>query len=93
MELNIDGAAAMPIVVAVWVVGGIIKHAIPRLPNNWIPLITWVLSAAAYITVTKDTSGTGLITGVLVAAMATGIHSGLKNTLEPALPGGGEGRR
>jgi multisubunit Na+/H+ antiporter MnhE subunit len=63
-------------------VAGILKNAWEAFPNRLIPLVTWVLSATAYVLVTKDFTGAGLVEGILTAAMATGVHSGLKNSLE-----------
>ena len=90
-ELNINGAAAGPVVLAALVIGGILKHAFPRFPNRFIPLVTWMLAAPTYIILTRDYSPAGVLVGILTAAVATGIHSGIKNTLGGEQAMGGTG--
>lgn len=86
MQLNLDGSAAMPIVVAVWVLAAILKNAFEKFPNRLIPLVTWGLAGTAYVIVTRDFTPQGVIAGILTSAVATGVHSGLKNSLPPAKP-------
>lgn len=78
---NLQDAGA--VVAGLMLVGAILKHAVPQLPNRWIPLITMVLGVPAYVAVSTGFESATVqtwITAVLVSATATGAHSGLKNT-------------
>lgn len=71
-----------PLMVAAY----ILKHAFPAFPNRFIPLLTWVGGITGYLIKSGDTSANGIFTAVLVAATATGIHSGIKNTFQKREP-------
>lgn len=75
-------ADAAPIMLGVLGVGALLKHAFPAFNNRWIPLLTWTLGTIAFVLKSQDYSVTGIFIGVVVAAAATGIHSGIKNTVE-----------
>lgn len=63
------------------VVGAIFKHAFPKFPNRFIPLLTLVLGVPLFVVQTGDTSANGWLTALLVAATATGTHSTVKNLM------------
>lgn len=67
------------IIVPLLIVGAILKHAIPQLPNRLIPAIVMVMGTGAYVVRTGDVSLNGFVTALMVSASAVGIHSGIKN--------------
>lgn len=69
------------LVAALMAVGAILKHAIPKLPNRFIPLILLVLGVPSYVVMVGGNSWTAqnLIMGVGLVAISIGIHSGIKN--------------
>jgi hypothetical protein len=70
------------------VVGAILKNAFPAFPNRLIPLVTWVLGLAAYLAMTKGWADPQQwVAGVITAATATGLHSGVKNTVQSEAAG------
>lgn len=73
---------ASVIIGGIMIIGALAKHAFPDFPNRFIPLITWGLGVVGYLIKSGDTSGNGILTAILVAASATGLHSGVKNLLE-----------
>ena len=79
------------VVVALLTVGALLKNAFPAFPNRLIPFLTWLLGVAAYLALSKGWSEPSQwIAAVVTAATATGIHSGIKNTVqkeEPTQPG------
>lgn len=83
-----DAATIIPMIL---IAGAILKHAFPTLPNRFIPLMTWILGALGYLLKSGDWTGPNIFTAILVAASATGIHSGLKNTMEKSSNGAASG--
>jgi len=75
------------VIVALLTVGAILKNAFPKFPNRLIPLLTWVLGVTGYQALVGGWSDPKQwIAAVVAAATATGIHSGLKNTLQSEPP-------
>lgn len=82
MNININLAEFGSVIMALLLVGGILKNAFPSFPNRVIPLITWLLGVVAYLAISKGWSDPGQwIAAIVAAATATGTHSGIKNTL------------
>lgn len=69
-------------IAALLVVGAILKNAFPNFPNRFIPLLTWILGTVAVCSQTGQWNFNGVLSAFLLAASATGIHSGIKNTIE-----------
>ena len=65
--------------------GAVLKHFIPaRKLNRWIPLINWgIATGAAVLGGADPVTAVGI--GGQEAAMATGLHQGLKNYVAPGL--------
>ena len=63
------------------ILGAILKNAFPAFPNRLIPLLTWLLGTVGYCLSIGSWTGASLFQGILLSATATGIHSGLKNSL------------
>lgn len=71
------------VIVGLLLVGAIFKNAFPSFPNRLIPLLTWILGVLSYLALTKGwTDSQQWIAAIIAAASATGIHSGIKNTME-----------
>jgi len=71
------------VIVALLTVGAILKNAFPKFPNRLIPMFTWVLGVLGYQSLVGGWSDPKQwIAAVVAAATATGIHSGLKNTIQ-----------
>lgn len=72
------------IIAVLMVVGGILKNAFPDFPNRFVPLITWLIGTFGYMLMTGASWGDGKawFNAFMVAASATGIHSGIKNTFQ-----------
>src|SRR5512136_1364919 len=72
-------------IAALLIVGAIFKNAFPAFPNRFIPLLTWTLGVVAYLTLTSGWNDPkAWVAAVIAAATATGVHSGIKNTLAGA---------
>ncbi len=71
------------VIAALLIIGAIFKNAFPSFPNRYIPALTWVIGVVAYLVLV---SGWGdpkqWLYAVIAAATATGIHSGIKNTIQ-----------
>lgn len=77
-NLLVDAGA---IISALLIVGGIMKHGFPKIPNRIIPVTTLVLGTIAYMAKTGTwTDMNAWVQSVMVSASAVGIHSGIKNT-------------
>lgn len=74
-------ALAGKIIPPLLMLGWLLKNAFPKFPNRFIPLLTWLLAVPAFVVFSGDASAKGLVTAAMVALTATGIHSGIKNTL------------
>lgn len=84
MNISINLAEFGGVIVALLIVGSILKNAFPNLPNRIIPLITWVLGVVAYLSMTGGwRDANQWIAAVVAAATATGTHSGIKNSFQP----------
>jgi len=71
------------VIVGLLTVGALLKNAFPKFPNRLIPLLTWVLGVVGYqALVTGWTDPKQWLAAVIAAATATGIHSGIKNTVQ-----------
>lgn len=71
------------VIVGLLVVGSILKNAFPSFPNRLVPLVTWTLGIVAYLILSKGWSDAEQwLAAVLASASATGIHSGIKNTIQ-----------
>lgn len=86
---NITGSPytdAGALIVGLMLVGVILKNAFPDFPNRLIPLCTFIMGTLGYMVMTDSpmASGKAWFTSILVAATATGLHSGLKNTFQVA---------
>lgn len=84
---NVTGnplADAGALIAALLIVGAILKNAVPQFPTRFIPLLTMVGGTIGYMLMTDSAWGSGKawFTALLVAASATGIHSGIKNTVQ-----------
>lgn len=78
------------VIVALLVVGAILKNAFPSFPNRIIPLITLFGGVLAYQATSNGwTDPKQWIAAIVAAATATGIHSGIKNTVEKRDESGG----
>lgn len=87
------------IIAPLLVLGAILKNAFPNFPNRFIPLVTLVAGTVGFVLKSGDHTWNGIFNAMLVAAAATGIHSGIKNTLQgsdttspPVNPSGGTPR-
>lgn len=85
MNINIQEFGGT--IAALLVVGTILKNAFPAFPNRLIPLVTWVLGVLAYLALSKGWGDPQQwIAAVVAAATATGVHSGIKNTMGDGKP-------
>lgn len=81
--ININLAEFGGVIVALLTVGAILKNAFPTFPNRLIPLLTWCLGVVAYLSLVGGWGDTKQwIAAVVAAATATGVHSGIKNSVE-----------
>jgi len=80
-DINLNDWAT--VFAGVIIIGGIIKNAIPSIPNRFIPLITWVMGVVGYQLLVNgwDDSKQWLV-AIITAASGTGAHSGTKNTFQ-----------
>lgn len=87
MNISINLAEFGGVIVALLIVGSILKNAFPNMPNRIIPLITWALGVVAYLGMTNGWKQfPQWIAAVVAAATATGTHSGIKNSFQPNEP-------
>lgn len=70
---------------AMLALGYVMKNLLP-VDNKWIPLILLVLGTAIYCTWTGHWDGRSIITGIMAAASATGLHQATIRTIEPTKP-------
>ena len=83
MNTNINLTEFAGVVAALMLVGAFLKNAVPQLPSRWIPLVTWALALVGWMALTKGWSDPAQwIAGIVAAATATGMHSGIKNTAQ-----------
>jgi len=83
MNTTIDLTNFGGVIAGLLVVGAILKNAFPNFPNRLIPLFTWLIGVLAYqALVVGWTDPKAWVAAVLAAATATGIHSGIKNTVQ-----------
>ena len=83
MNISINLAEFGGVIVALLVVGSILKNAFPNLPNRIIPLITWTLGLVAYLAMTHGWRDPNQwIAAIVASATATGTHSGIKNSFQ-----------
>lgn len=83
MNINIDLTEFGGVITALLVVGAILKNAFPKFPNRAIPAITWILGVLAYLTLAKGWGDPQQwLAAIVTAATATGLHSGIKNTVQ-----------
>lgn len=85
LPIALDAAIAAPLVIAVIAAIGFVRMAWPSIPTRFIPLGTWLLTSAAYIFITKDTTSAGITAGILNGILATGTHSGIRSIMPPAV--------
>jgi hypothetical protein len=85
---GVDIGDAGVIILPLLIVGLILKNAFPAFPNRFIPLLTLIAGTGGFVLKTGNTSANGIFTAFLVAASATGIHSGFKNTFAVGVSGG-----
>ena len=58
-----------------------------KLQPTIIPFITWCLGVVAYLAISKGWADSAQwIAAVVASATATGVHSGIKNTLQSGAP-------
>ena len=75
------------VIVGLLTVGALLKNAFPKFPNRLIPFFTWVLGVAGYQALSGGWSDPKQwVAAVIAAATATGIHSGIKNTVQSGPP-------
>ena len=87
MNININIAEFGGVILALLTVGAILKNAFPKVPNRIIPFITWCLGVVAYLAISKGWADSAQwIAAVVASATATGVHSGIKNTLQSGAP-------
>ena len=71
-----------PAVVAIcWLIGNTLKSSVPKLPNNYIPLVLGLIGAILMV-VLNGFSGQNLIIGVVSGLSATGVHQVYKGFLK-----------
>ena len=76
------------VIVALLTVGAILKNAFPAFPNRFIPVLTWVMGVAAYLTLTGGwTDSKQWLAAIVAAATATGTHSAMQHTTGIGLTG------
>lgn len=79
-------------ILGILTVGAFLKNAFPAFPNRFIPLLTWAMGALAYLTLSNGwTDPKQYLAAIITAATATGLHSGVKNTVGDAKPASGIG--
>lgn len=82
MNININLAEFGGVIVALLTVGALLKNAFPNFPNRLIPLLTWALGLLAYLALSNGWADSKQwIAAVVAAATATGMHSGIKNSV------------
>ena len=64
-----------------WLIGNTLKSSVPKLPNNYIPLVLGLIGAILMI-VLNGFSGQNLIIGVVSGLSATGVHQVYKGLKE-----------
>lgn len=77
------------VITGLLLVGGLLKNAFPSFPNRFIPLLTWILGVPSFLALSAAgawTDPAAWTNAALLCASATGIHSGLKNSLVGDVP-------
>ena len=64
-------------------IGAIIKHAVPRIDNRWIPIILAILGTVGAVLVATEITPMVVIRGFGAAAIAVGLHQ-MATTLTPS---------
>lgn len=64
-----------------WLIGNTLKSSVPKLPNNYIPLVLGLIGAILMV-VLNGFSGQNLIIGVVSGLSATGVHQVYKGLKE-----------
>jgi len=86
-ETNISLTEFGGVIAGLLIVGAVLKNAFPNFPNRLIPLCTWVLGVLSYQALSGGWSDPKQwIAAVITAATATGVHSGIKNSMEKSEP-------
>jgi len=80
-EINLGQFAGT--VAGLMVVGGIIKNAVPKIPNGFIPLILLALGMVSYLSMTNGWRNPAqYVEAAIAAATAVGAHGGTRSTKE-----------
>ncbi len=86
-NLNINLSDFAGVILALSIVGALLKNAWPTFPNRLIPLVTWTLGTAGYLAMTGGWSNPKQwLAAIVASATATGTHSGIKNTFQKDEP-------
>lgn len=64
-----------------WLIGNTLKSSVPKLPNNYIPLVLGIIGAILMI-VLNGFSGQNIIIGIVSGLSATGMHQVYKGLKE-----------
>lgn len=64
-----------------WLIGNTLKSSVPKLPNNYIPLVLGMIGAILMI-VLNGFSGQNIIIGIVSGLSATGMHQVYKGLKE-----------
>ena len=56
-----------------WLIGNTLKSSVPKLPNNYIPLVLGVIGAILAVSI-NGLNGTNVLVGIVSGLSATGMH-------------------
>jgi hypothetical protein len=65
---------------ALFTFGVVLKHAVPRLPNGWIPGVLLVAAVAAFLALADTISAQTVVAAFVAATTAVGSHQLLKQS-------------
>ena len=74
--------AVVPVALLCWIIGYALKHYVPKLPSNYIPLILGVVGIGCVLWINWAFSFELLLAGVCSAALAVWAHQVSKQISE-----------
>lgn len=81
-DLNFLVEYCIPVIVGICLcVGYIIKTSIPKVPNNYIPLLMAVLGVALNVWINKTIDPVIILGGLMSGLSSTGLHQLFKNLI------------
>lgn len=81
-DLNFLVEYCIPVIVGICLcVGYIIKTSIPKIPNNYIPLLMAIFGLALNVWINKGIDPNIILGGLMSGLSSTGLHQLFKNSI------------